>query len=91
MLSQVFGAIEHAVQRAPHYPEAHNLHGLVFEARLNYHAAITSYRLARCVLSFSFSNVPAANFQDISINLARTLCKVRTRASLSLPFLLLFF
>lgn len=77
---QVFGAIEHAVQRAPHYPEAHNLHGLVFEARLNYHAAITSYRLARCVLSFSFSNVPAANFQDISINLARTLCKVGNAA-----------
>ncbi|ONI13383.1 hypothetical protein PRUPE_4G218400 [Prunus persica] len=31
--SQVFGAIRQAMQRAPHYPECHNLTGLVYEAQ----------------------------------------------------------
>ncbi|GAV65799.1 TPR_1 domain-containing protein/TPR_11 domain-containing protein [Cephalotus follicularis] len=73
--SQVFGAIQQAVQRAPHYPESHNLKGLVCEARFDYQAANASYRLARCTISISSETVPKSCFQDISINLARSLIK----------------
>lgn len=68
---QVFGAIKQAVQHAPHFPESHNLHGLVCEARFDYQSAAAAYRLARCAISSVSSNT-----RDISLNLARSLCKV---------------
>ncbi|KAH9694130.1 tetratricopeptide repeat protein SKI3 [Citrus sinensis] len=73
--SQVFGAIQQAIQRGPHYPESHNLYGLVCEARSDYQAAVVSYRLARYAISSSSGTVPNSHFQDISINLARSLSR----------------
>ncbi|KAL4333634.1 hypothetical protein GQ457_07G027760 [Hibiscus cannabinus] len=73
--SQVFGAIQQAVQRAPHYHESHNLNGLVLEARLHFQAAIASYRLARLAINISLGTVPKSHLKDISTNLARSLCK----------------
>ncbi|GAB4861706.1 hypothetical protein Ancab_036959 [Ancistrocladus abbreviatus] len=74
--SQVFGAIRQAVQRAPYYPEAHNLNGLVSEARLFYPSAIASFRLARCLMKSSTCTTPRSVLTDISINLARVLSKM---------------
>ncbi|KAJ6336509.1 hypothetical protein OIU78_012995 [Salix suchowensis] len=74
MSSQVFGAIRQAVQKAPHYPETHNLHGLVCEARSEYQAAITSFRLARCAI-ISSGDTSKSCLQDIAVNLARSLSK----------------
>lgn len=73
--SQVFGAIQQAVQKAPHYPETHNLHGLVCEARSEYQAAITSFRLARCAINISSGDTSKSHFQEIAVNLARSLSK----------------
>ncbi|KAJ6414247.1 hypothetical protein OIU84_006965 [Salix udensis] len=72
--SQVFGAIRQAVQKAPHYPETHNLHGLVCEARSEYQAAITSFRLARSAI-ISSGDTSKSCLQDIAVNLARSLSK----------------
>ncbi|XP_024020114.1 tetratricopeptide repeat protein SKI3 isoform X1 [Morus notabilis] len=72
---QVFGAIMQAVERTPHYPESHNLKGLVCEARYDYLSAAASYRLARCRAADSFSCVSKSQIRDISINLARSLSK----------------
>ncbi|KAJ4965925.1 hypothetical protein NE237_017774 [Protea cynaroides] len=69
----VFGAIRQAVQRAPHYPESHNLHGLVCEARSDYQFAVAAYRLARLTICTSTSMAPDSLFCDISMNLARSL------------------
>ncbi|OUZ99531.1 Tetratricopeptide repeat-containing domain [Macleaya cordata] len=71
---QVFGAIRQAVHRAPHYPESHNLNGLVYEARFDYQSAIASYRLARYAISNFASKTPESHICDISINLARAFC-----------------
>ncbi|KAL0347956.1 UNVERIFIED_CONTAM: Tetratricopeptide repeat protein SKI3 [Sesamum angustifolium] len=72
--SEVFGAIQQSLQRVPHYPESHNLNGLVCESRSDYQGAITSYRLARCAL-ISFAGESSESYlRDISINLARSLC-----------------
>lgn len=76
LLLQVFGAIRQAVQKAPHYPETHNLHGLVCEARSEYQAAITSFRLARCAINISSGETSKSHFQEIAVNLARSLSKV---------------
>ncbi|KAL2529806.1 Tetratricopeptide repeat protein SKI3 [Forsythia ovata] len=73
--SEVFGAIRHALQRAPHYPESHNLNGLVCESRGDYQSAITSYRLARCAIRSFAGEVSESFLKDISINLARSLCR----------------
>ncbi|KAG6730545.1 hypothetical protein I3842_01G085800 [Carya illinoinensis] len=73
--SQVFGAIKQAVQHAPHFPESHNLHGLVCEARFDYQSAAAAYRLARCAISSVSAIVPNSHTRDISLNLARSLCK----------------
>ncbi|KAK4276374.1 hypothetical protein QN277_019330 [Acacia crassicarpa] len=73
--SQVFGAIQQAVQRSPQYPESHNLNGLVFEARKDYHSAATSYRLARHAMNTSSCSVPNSQIRDVSMNLARALAK----------------
>ncbi|GMI82416.1 wax restorer [Hibiscus trionum] len=73
--SQVFGAIQQAVQRAPHYHESHNLNGLVHEARLHFQAAVASYRLARHAINFSLGTVLKSHLKDISTNLARSLSK----------------
>ncbi|KAJ7967026.1 Tetratricopeptide repeat protein [Quillaja saponaria] len=70
---QVFGAIQLAVQRAPHYPETHNLNGLVYEARKDYLSAATSYRIASHAINASSGSVPYSQIRDISINLARSL------------------
>lgn len=71
--SEVFGPIRQALHRAPQYPESHNLLGLVCEARHDYLSAATSYRLARCAVNTSFGDT--TKLLDISINLARSLCK----------------
>ncbi|KAJ4836894.1 hypothetical protein Tsubulata_037363 [Turnera subulata] len=73
--SQVFGAIRQAVHRAPHYPESHNLNGLVCEARSDYQAAITSYQLARSAINISSGDATNSHLQDITVNLARALSK----------------
>ncbi|KAK8580743.1 hypothetical protein V6N12_070998 [Hibiscus sabdariffa] len=73
--SQVFGAIQQAVQRAPHYHESHNLNGLVHEARLHFEAAVASYRLARHAINFSLGTVLKSHLKDITTNLARSLSK----------------
>ncbi|KAL3647168.1 hypothetical protein CASFOL_008136 [Castilleja foliolosa] len=72
--SEVFGAIQQALLRVPHYPESHNLNGLVCESRSDYQSAITSYRLARCALISFVNESPESYLTDISINLARSLC-----------------
>ncbi|KAK6939145.1 hypothetical protein RJ641_032653 [Dillenia turbinata] len=72
--SKVFGAIRQAVQRAPHYPETHNLNGLISEAHFNFRSAAAYYRLARHATSTFTGSVPKSNLRDISINLARSLC-----------------
>uniref|UniRef100_A0A5B7C540 Tetratricopeptide repeat protein SKI3 n=1 Tax=Davidia involucrata TaxID=16924 RepID=A0A5B7C540_DAVIN len=73
--SLVFGAIQQALQRAPHHPESHNMNGLVCEARFDYHSAASSYRLARCAISTFEGKVPKSHLRDVSINLARSLYK----------------
>lgn len=73
--SQVFGAIRQAMQRAPHYPECHNLNGLVSEAQSNYQSAAVSYRLARCAIINLSSSDTKSHMKDITVNLARALCK----------------
>nr|XP_011464990.1 PREDICTED: tetratricopeptide repeat protein 37 [Fragaria vesca subsp. vesca] len=73
--SQVFGAIKQAIQRAPDYPECHNLNGLVSEAQSNYQSAAVSYRLARCAIINSSGSDTKSHMKDITVNLARALCK----------------
>lgn len=73
--SQVFGAIKQAVQRGPHYPESHNLHGLICEARSDYQSATSAYRLARCLVTSSSGSVAKSHLRDLSFNLARSYCK----------------
>ncbi|KAK4424686.1 Tetratricopeptide repeat protein SKI3 [Sesamum alatum] len=63
-----------SLQRVPHYPESHNLNGLVCESRSDYQSAITSYRLARCALISFAGESSESHLKDISINLARSLC-----------------
>lgn len=72
--SEVFTAIQQALQLAPHYPESHNLNGLVCESRTDYQSAITSFRLARFALRSSEKHSKTF-LKDISVNLARSLCK----------------
>ncbi|KAK9147526.1 hypothetical protein Scep_006283 [Stephania cephalantha] len=73
---QAFGAIRQAVQRAPHYPESHNLIGLMFEARSDYKSAIAAYKLAQYSISNFAGTAPKCHF-DVSVNLARALCLAR--------------
>ncbi|XP_061354463.1 tetratricopeptide repeat protein SKI3 isoform X2 [Gastrolobium bilobum] len=73
--SQVFGAIQQAVQLSPHYPESHNLHGLVCEVRKDYKSAATFYRLARHAINIGSWNIQNSHIRDVSINLARSLSK----------------
>lgn len=77
LLLQVFGAIRQAVQHAPQYPECHNLNGLVCEAHADYQSAAACFRLARCALTKFSDIIPKSHSKDISINLARSLCRVR--------------
>ncbi|KFK42085.1 hypothetical protein AALP_AA2G209100 [Arabis alpina] len=72
---QIFACIEQAVQRTPDYPESHNLHGLVCEARHNYHTAITSYRRALAAMSVYSDNSVKSHAGKIYINLVRSLSK----------------
>ncbi|BAU00867.1 hypothetical protein VIGAN_10250300 [Vigna angularis var. angularis] len=78
--SQVFGAIQQAVQHSPHYPESHNLYGLVCEARNDYKSAATFYRLARHAFNIGSWSIQNTHMRDISINLARTLSKAGNAA-----------
>ncbi|XP_064982269.1 tetratricopeptide repeat protein SKI3-like isoform X2 [Musa acuminata AAA Group] len=73
----VIGAIGQAVQRAPYLPESHNLHGLVCESRTDYQSAIVAYQKARCALRMfpNFKHDLQSSFTDVSVNLARSLCK----------------
>lgn len=73
--SQVFGAIQQAVQHAPYYPESHNLNGLVCEARCDYQSAVASYRLARCAINTFSGSILKSHLRDISFNIARSLSK----------------
>lgn len=73
--SEVFGAIRQAVQCAPFYPECHNLNGLVSEARNDYQSAVAFYKLARYALMRFTSASPPSYVVDVSMNLARALCK----------------
>lgn len=74
---QVLIAARQAVQRAPHYPESHNINGLISEMRLDFQSAITFYQQARFALGIIYnSNTDNTHaFADISVNLARSLCK----------------
>lgn len=72
---EVFGAIRQALQCAPWYPESHNLNGLVSEGRHDYQSAVAYYRLAHCALKTSTVPLPQSYIVDVSINLARALCK----------------
>ncbi|RZC31731.1 Tetratricopeptide repeat protein SKI3 isoform F [Glycine soja] len=78
--SQVFGAIQQAVQLSPHYPESHNLHGLVCEARNDYKSASTFYRLARHAINIGSRSIHNSHIREISINLARSLSKAGNAA-----------
>ncbi|KAK7366458.1 hypothetical protein VNO80_08448 [Phaseolus coccineus] len=78
--SQVFGAIQQAVQHSPHYPESHNLYGLVCEARNDYKSAATFYRLARHAFNIDSQSIQNTHIRDISINLARSLSKAGNAA-----------
>ncbi|XP_027362032.1 tetratricopeptide repeat protein SKI3 isoform X2 [Abrus precatorius] len=78
--SQVFGAIQQAAQHSPQYPETHNLHGLVCEARKDYKSAATFYRLARHAINISSCSIQNSYIRDISINLARSLSKAGNAA-----------
>ncbi|EOA34750.1 hypothetical protein CARUB_v10022321mg [Capsella rubella] len=72
---QIFACIEQAVQRTPYYPESHNLHGLVCEARHNYHTAIASYRLALAAMRIYPDNSVKFYAGKVSMNLVRSLSK----------------
>lgn len=65
------------MQRAPHYPECHNLNGLSYESRSDHQSAVASYRLARYAVANSTINVSKSYIRDISINLARSLSRVK--------------
>ncbi|WMV27891.1 hypothetical protein MTR67_021276 [Solanum verrucosum] len=71
---EAFGAIQQALQRAPQYPESHNLKGLVCEARSDYESAVASYRLARLAARVFAGKLSKSSLADISINLTRSLC-----------------
>ncbi|KAI4366241.1 hypothetical protein MLD38_022139 [Melastoma candidum] len=78
--SLVYGAIRQAVQRAPYFPESHNLLGLILEARHDYISAAASYRVARYALH-KYSGSKKTDFiHEVSINLARSLCKAGSTA-----------
>ncbi|CAM0956281.1 unnamed protein product [Alopecurus aequalis] len=74
---QVLMAVRQAVQRAPHYPESHNINGLVSEVRSDFQSAITSYQQAKFALDMVNSTKldDRYPFVDVSVNLARSLCK----------------
>ncbi|KAG9455553.1 hypothetical protein H6P81_000061 [Aristolochia fimbriata] len=71
---QVFGAIRQAVNQVPHYPESHNLNGLVYEARGEYQSAISVYRLAQYAYRCFSGSEQMSGVADASFNLARSLC-----------------
>jgi superkiller protein 3 len=67
------------VQRAPNYAESHNIEGLVCEAHSDYNSAIAAYRRARFALtmaSYYGPDVFSSRLAYVSLNLARSLCKV---------------
>ncbi|KAL6314178.1 hypothetical protein AAG906_011922 [Vitis piasezkii] len=66
--SQVFGAIQQAVQHAPHYLESHNLDGLPI---------VASYRLARCAINTFSGSISKSHLRDISFDIARSFSKAR--------------
>ena len=71
-------AVRQAVHRAPHYPESHNINGLVSEVRSDFQSAIRFYQQARSALGM-MNNSKSDNkdaFADVSVNLARSLYKV---------------
>jgi superkiller protein 3 len=70
-------AVRQAVQRAPHYPESHNINGLVSEVRSDFQSAIASYRQAKFALDMMRNSKTdcRCHIADISVNLARSLCK----------------
>ncbi|VAH17868.1 unnamed protein product [Triticum turgidum subsp. durum] len=74
---QVLMAVRQAVQRAPHYPESHNINGLVSEVRSDFQSAITSYQHAKFALDMVRGSKLDNRypFVDVSVNLARSLCK----------------
>ncbi|GAB2216176.1 hypothetical protein Droror1_Dr00023945 [Drosera rotundifolia] len=73
--SQVFGAIQQAVHRAPFYPEVHYLSGVVCEARFNHQSSAASYRIALHMMRNSTCPAHRSHLADVSFDLARVLCK----------------
>ncbi|KAM0878422.1 hypothetical protein ACQ4PT_034890 [Festuca glaucescens] len=74
---QVLMAVRQAVQRAPHYPESHNINGLVAEVRSDFQSAIASYQQAKFALDMMHRSKLDNRypFVDVSLNLARSLFK----------------
>jgi superkiller protein 3 len=78
-LWQILGAIRQTVQRVPNYAESHSIEGLLCEAHSDYNSAIAAYRHAKFALamaSYSDSDVFKSRLAYVSVNLARSLCKV---------------
>lgn len=73
--SEVLRSIQQSLQRAPFYPESHNLYGLICEARSEYQNAIASFKLARLAIASSSGKLDQFSLKDVSINLVRVLCK----------------
>lgn len=76
------------MQHSPHYPESHNLHGLVCEAQHDYKSAATFYRLARHAINIDSWSIQNSHSRDISINLARSLSKVNYTRNLPVLYFL---
>ncbi|KAL9264366.1 Tetratricopeptide repeat protein SKI3-like protein [Drosera capensis] len=73
--SQVFGAIQQAVHRAPFYPEVHYLSGVVCEAQSKHQSSAASYRIALHMMRNSTCSTHRSHLVDVSFDLARVLCK----------------
>ncbi|XP_068652735.1 tetratricopeptide repeat protein SKI3 [Aristolochia californica] len=73
---QVFCVLRQAVHLAPHYPESHNLSGLVYEARGDYQSAIAAYRQAQYACRCFVGRDQMSGVAHASFNLARSLCEV---------------
>jgi superkiller protein 3 len=71
-------AVRQAVHRGPHYPESHNINGLVSEVRSDFQSAIRFYQQARFAIGMMYNSKSdnKCALADVSVNLARSLCKV---------------
>ncbi|CAL4923688.1 unnamed protein product [Urochloa decumbens] len=72
---QVLMAVRQSILRAPHYPESHNINGLVSEVRSDFQSAIKFYQQARFALGMMYNSKSdnKCALADVSMNLARSL------------------